>query len=81
MVAGHGGGPLVGTPEQIVEGLLARSKAGLDGAAISWVNYAEGLEQFHEQILPLMIEAGLRVNEDEPEPAILPGQATAPTKV
>jgi hypothetical protein len=27
---------------------------------LSWVNYDEGLQQMEEQILPLMVEAGLR---------------------
>jgi FMNH2-dependent dimethyl sulfone monooxygenase len=68
MVAGHGGKALVGTPEQIVAGFLERAKVGLDGSA----NYADGLTQFREQILPLMVEAGLRVDEDEPTAAVLP---------
>jgi FMNH2-dependent dimethyl sulfone monooxygenase len=68
-----GGNAIIGTPEQIVEAFLARSRAGLDGCAVSWVNYADGLAQFREQILPLMIQAGLRVEEDEPAAAVLPG--------
>ena len=33
---------------------------GLDGAAVSWVNYEEGIDQFAETLGPLMVEAGLR---------------------
>ena len=64
MIAGYTGQPLIGTPEQIVEGLLAFQKVGLDGATLSWVNYSEGIAQYREQILPLAIEAGLRCPVD-----------------
>jgi FMNH2-dependent dimethyl sulfone monooxygenase len=56
----HSSLPLVGRPEQIVEGLNNLSEQGLDGLAISWVDYAAGVEQLREQIFPLMVEAGLR---------------------
>ena len=60
LIAGYGAIPLVGTAEQIVEGMLAFSNAGLDGITLSWVNYEEGLTQFQETILPMMRQAGLR---------------------
>ena len=60
LAAGRGALTLVGTPEQIVATMVELSEAGLDGLALSWVNYDEGLQQMEEQILPLMVEAGLR---------------------
>lgn len=60
LIAGYGAIPLVGTPEQIVDGMLAFSAAGLDGITLSWVNYDEGLNQFHDTLLPMMKQAGLR---------------------
>jgi len=60
LIAGYAALPLVGTPEQIVEGMLHMSQAGMDGITLSWVDYESGLTQFREQILPLMIQAGLR---------------------
>lgn len=60
LIAGYGAIPLVGTAEQIVEGMQAFSRAGLDGITLSWVNYESGLEQFKHKILPLMRQAGLR---------------------
>ncbi|GGM94914.1 luciferase [Lentzea pudingi] len=65
-VAGHGAAPLIGTPEQIVDALLVRAEAGIDGVTLSWLNYEEGLVQFQEKILPLLVQAGLRVDEDLP---------------
>jgi alkanesulfonate monooxygenase SsuD/methylene tetrahydromethanopterin reductase-like flavin-dependent oxidoreductase (luciferase family) len=68
-VAGHGGSLLVGTPQQIVEEMVRRAEAGLDGATLTWLNYEEGLVQFREKILPLMIQAGLRQESPEADSA------------
>jgi alkanesulfonate monooxygenase SsuD/methylene tetrahydromethanopterin reductase-like flavin-dependent oxidoreductase (luciferase family) len=65
-VTGHGGSLLLGTPQQIVEEMVRRAEAGLDGATLTWLNYEEGLVQFRQKILPLMIEAGLR--QEQPVP-------------
>jgi FMNH2-dependent dimethyl sulfone monooxygenase len=59
-VAGWGGRAIVGTPEQVAEDFLEMSRAGLDGSTISFVDYEEGLAQFTEQVLPLLVQAGLR---------------------
>lgn len=60
MIAGYGALPLVGTAEQVVEGMQAFSDAGMDGITLSWVDYAAGIAQFEKEILPLMVSAGLR---------------------
>jgi alkanesulfonate monooxygenase SsuD/methylene tetrahydromethanopterin reductase-like flavin-dependent oxidoreductase (luciferase family) len=62
LMAGFFGLPLIGTPQQIVERMKQAADAGIDGLAISWVDYHEGLRQYTDRIRPLMIEAGLRVN-------------------
>ena len=59
-VAGWGGYPLVGTPEQVVEGLGQLNAAGMDGMIMGLVDYNEELKYFGERVLPLMKEAGLR---------------------
>ena len=53
--------PLVGTPEQIVAKMKLIADGGIDGLAISWVDYEHGIAQYTEKLLPLMIKAGLRV--------------------
>jgi len=58
--AGFGGYPLVGTPEQIVDGMAGLSAMGVDGMLISWVDYLTECRQWIEQVLPLMEQAGLR---------------------
>ena len=60
LIAGYGAIPLVGTPEQVVDGMLAFTNAGLDGITLSWVNYEEGLTHFRDTLLPMMRQAGLR---------------------
>jgi alkanesulfonate monooxygenase SsuD/methylene tetrahydromethanopterin reductase-like flavin-dependent oxidoreductase (luciferase family) len=60
LIAGYGALPLVGTADQVVDGMKEFSDAGLDGITISWVDYEAGLAQFESEILPRMIEAGLR---------------------
>ena len=53
--------PLVGTAAQVVEKMKFMADAGIDGLAISWVDYDAGVAQYRKTLLPLMIEAGLRV--------------------
>ena len=60
LAAGRGALTMIGTPEQIVTSMSELTDAGLDGLAISWVNYDEGLHQMETDILPLMVQAGLR---------------------
>ena len=60
-IAGYSALPLVGTPEQVVDGMLAMARAGFDGLTLSWVDYDEGLAQYREQLRPLLIQSGLRV--------------------
>jgi len=58
--AGHGGYPLVGTPEQIVEQIEALSAIGVDGLLLSWVDYLAECRQWIDRVLPLMEQAGQR---------------------
>ena len=59
-VAGFGAYPLIGTAEQIAEGLQMLSRTGLDGIVLSWPNYLTGMQQFQKTTLPLLRQAGLR---------------------
>lgn len=59
-VAGLWALPLVGTPEQVAQGLVDLHRSGLDGIAFSWPDFDEGLEQLEESILPQLVEAGVR---------------------
>ncbi len=59
-VAGWGGYPLVGTPEQVVQGFSELSEAGMDGMIMGLIDFNEELKYFGERVMPLMVEAGLR---------------------
>ncbi|GAB3249314.1 LLM class flavin-dependent oxidoreductase [Arthrobacter pigmenti] len=59
-IAGWGGYPLVGTPEQVVEGFSKLGDAGMEGMIMGLVDYNEELKYFDENVMPLMKEAGLR---------------------
>ncbi|HZS00813.1 MAG TPA: LLM class flavin-dependent oxidoreductase [Chloroflexota bacterium] len=59
-VAGWGGYPLIGTAEQIVDELIALERVGFDGWLLSWLNFPVELQQWIDEIMPLMEQAGLR---------------------
>jgi dimethylsulfone monooxygenase len=59
-MAGWGAFPLVGTKEQIVDGLAALASTGIDGALLNWPLYEEGMLTFQKETLPLLKQAGLR---------------------
>lgn len=60
IMAGSGGYPLIGTPEQIVEKLIQLSNTGIDGTLISFVDYNTELPYWNEKVMPLLVQAGLR---------------------
>jgi dimethylsulfone monooxygenase len=60
-VAGAGNHPLVGTPEQVAEGLQSIHDAGIDGVFLGLIDYANELPFLAERVFPLLQERGLRV--------------------
>jgi alkanesulfonate monooxygenase SsuD/methylene tetrahydromethanopterin reductase-like flavin-dependent oxidoreductase (luciferase family) len=65
-IAGWGGYPLVGTPQQIVDQMLALSEIGIEGIILSWLDYSEEIDYFGARVLPLMEQAGLRDRRSAP---------------
>ena len=59
-VAGWGGFPLVGTPEQVTDRLIQLSNTGVDGTLITMVDYNKELPYWNEKVMPLLEQAGLR---------------------
>jgi dimethylsulfone monooxygenase len=59
-IAGWGGFPLIGTKEQIVDGLHNLSRAGLDGVLLAWPRFEQGMRQFRDVTYPLLVQTGLR---------------------
>nr|WP_321303210.1 LLM class flavin-dependent oxidoreductase [Alcaligenes faecalis] len=60
MAAGHGGFPLVGTPEQVADGLCALHEAGFRGTTLSFVDYVKEFPYFRDTVLPLLQQRGIR---------------------
>jgi alkanesulfonate monooxygenase SsuD/methylene tetrahydromethanopterin reductase-like flavin-dependent oxidoreductase (luciferase family) len=59
-IAGWGGYPMVGTPEQVTEELVKLAKIGIEGMILCWLDYNKEISYFGERVLPLMRQAGLR---------------------
>jgi alkanesulfonate monooxygenase SsuD/methylene tetrahydromethanopterin reductase-like flavin-dependent oxidoreductase (luciferase family) len=59
---GAGTYPLIGTPDRIVDAMVAIANQGYAGAALSFVDYTGELPFFCAQVLPRMKDAGLRVS-------------------
>jgi FMNH2-dependent dimethyl sulfone monooxygenase len=59
-IAGWVGYPLIGTKEQIVDGLALLQRAGFDGIVLTWPRYVDGMRQFQTETFPLVQQAGLR---------------------
>jgi FMNH2-dependent dimethyl sulfone monooxygenase len=59
-IAGWGGYPLIGTKEQIVDGLLRLKAIGLDGTLLNWPRYIDDMCWFRDHVYPLVVQAGLR---------------------
>ena len=58
--AGHGGFPLVGTPDTIADLLETLSGTGIAGTTLSFVDYAKEFPYFRQEVLPRLEAKGLR---------------------
>jgi FMNH2-dependent dimethyl sulfone monooxygenase len=58
--AGHGSCPLIGDPGDVADAITAFARAGFDGLALSFLNYADELGYFVQEVLPRLDAAGIR---------------------
>ena len=58
---GNGGCRSSAIPTTSRDELVELSRAGCDGIAVSFVNYADELPFFRDEVLPRLEKAGLRV--------------------
>ena len=58
--AGHGGFPMVGTPDTIADLLEQLSATGVAGTALAFVDYAKEFPYFRQEVLPRLERKGLR---------------------
>lgn len=54
---------IVGTPTQVVEGFQRLKAAGCDGVQVNFYDFLSDLKFFGERVLPIMHEAGLRLDQ------------------
>lgn len=59
-VTSGGGYPIVGTPEQVAQELIAISEAGLDGMVFGFLDHTDGLTRLERDVIPLLRDDGLR---------------------
>lgn len=58
--AGHGGYPLVGSPDDISNNIVVLYNVGLSDAALFFVNYLDEFPYFRDEVLPCLEKKGLR---------------------
>jgi alkanesulfonate monooxygenase SsuD/methylene tetrahydromethanopterin reductase-like flavin-dependent oxidoreductase (luciferase family) len=58
--AGHGGWLLVGTPDDVADGLEELANIGLAGTVFGFVDYIEELPYFQQEVMPRLERNGLR---------------------
>ena len=59
-IAGWGGYPIVGTPDQCAEEFAKLQGAGMDGMIMGLVDFNEELKYFGSEVMPRMVQAGIR---------------------
>lgn len=59
--AGHGGYPLVGTPEDVADGICKLKETGFGGTTLSMVNYIDEFPYFRDNVLPILEARGVRI--------------------
>jgi alkanesulfonate monooxygenase SsuD/methylene tetrahydromethanopterin reductase-like flavin-dependent oxidoreductase (luciferase family) len=57
---GHGGFPLIGTPDQVAAGIISLHDAGFAGTTLSFVDYLKEFPYFADEVLPRLAKAGIR---------------------
>ena len=60
MTVGHGGFPLVGTPEQVADKICALHEAGFRGTTLSFFDYVKEFPYFRDEVLPILKARGIR---------------------
>jgi FMNH2-dependent dimethyl sulfone monooxygenase len=59
--AGHGSCPLIGTPDEVADGIEAFAKAGFGGITLAFLDYAKELPYFAQEVLPRLESKGVRL--------------------
>lgn len=60
MALGHGGFPLIGTPQQVADKIENLYKAGFRGTTLSFLDYNKEFPYFRDNVLPILEQKGMR---------------------
>jgi len=63
MAMGHGGYPLIGTPEQVADGINLLAETGFGGTTLSFVDYVAEFPYFRDTVMPILEARGLRISD------------------
>lgn len=61
LMASQGNYSIVGSHESVADRMLELSAAGIDGLALAFFDYDEGIASFRANVLPRLVDAGVRV--------------------
>ncbi len=61
LVLAMNGYQVIGTPNEVADHIRQLAATGLDGVALSWPDYEDGIARYQRDLLPRLREAGLRV--------------------
>jgi alkanesulfonate monooxygenase SsuD/methylene tetrahydromethanopterin reductase-like flavin-dependent oxidoreductase (luciferase family) len=61
IVLTFGGWPVIGTPDEVVAQIRQLANIGLDGLALSWPDFEDGIARYQRDLLPRLQALGLRV--------------------
>jgi len=61
IVLTFGGWPVIGTPDEVVAQIRQLADTGLDGLALSWPDFEDGIARYQRDLLPRLQAAGLRI--------------------
>jgi alkanesulfonate monooxygenase SsuD/methylene tetrahydromethanopterin reductase-like flavin-dependent oxidoreductase (luciferase family) len=59
--AGHGTCPIIGTPDDVADEIERFAQAGFSGMTLSFLDYAEELPYFAQEVLPRLEAKGVRL--------------------
>jgi FMNH2-dependent dimethyl sulfone monooxygenase len=59
--AGHGSIPLVGTPDEVADGIESLARAGFAGMTVAFVDYTGELPYFVQEVIPRLEAKGIRL--------------------
>ncbi len=57
---GNGALPIIGDPDDVVAMMKRLSECGVSALAMGFVNYLEHFPYFRDEVLPRLVQAGLR---------------------